>query len=317
LRPPQSSSRQAGCPRAESGEVMTRTASSGPFVSLLSEPIGSMLARAPGEKVLGVPKGDIAAAVRQVETHCHRLYPGETVQPLQMMAMRQTDPEMSNAMLQRHMKGETTPLGKIMERDVYRMLAKIEQAEADAAPGDGSVRWLERIRPDWTDAVTLARSIFVSIDRGDIECLSEVSRQCGSSVYSFAVLVTLMRAAKLDDVDLAAQIWSFNDLPSGGRLVSGVMPETFWAMGEEMLDDLFQPMQTCKLKVGEATTCPICLEGMAEGEIVRPLRCSHKFHTECIAEWIEKQWGQVNHVFGNIERMSIAKCPVCRASTGV
>lgn len=55
-------------------------------------------------------------------------------------------------------------------------------------------------------------------------------------------------------------------------------------------------------KVGEGTTCPICLEEMGEGEkVVRCGTCKNPIHEECLLMW-KKSKGKRS-----------ASCVICRA----
>ena len=47
--------------------------------------------------------------------------------------------------------------------------------------------------------------------------------------------------------------------------------------------------------------CIICLDDMEKGEEIRALRCMHKFHKNCIDDWLERQ---------NFETLL---CPICES----
>ena len=51
---------------------------------------------------------------------------------------------------------------------------------------------------------------------------------------------------------------------------------------------------------GEAETCSICRQNLEERQIVRKLRCNHKYHTSCIDRWI------------TTESEQNCNCPMCR-----
>lgn len=40
--------------------------------------------------------------------------------------------------------------------------------------------------------------------------------------------------------------------------------------------------------LGVDPECPICLENLEEGEIIRTLKCDHKFHQSCVDDWLKK-----------------------------
>jgi hypothetical protein len=52
---------------------------------------------------------------------------------------------------------------------------------------------------------------------------------------------------------------------------------------------------------GDDSTCAVCLEEPAPGELVRRLRCMHAFHVDCIDKWLEGS----------------RVCPVCKMTVGV
>lgn len=50
-------------------------------------------------------------------------------------------------------------------------------------------------------------------------------------------------------------------------------------------------------KAEEALCCPVCLEHVAAGDVLRTLpRCGHKFHVACVDAWLERK----------------ATCPLCK-----
>ncbi|GAX86687.1 hypothetical protein CEUSTIGMA_g14094.t1 [Chlamydomonas eustigma] len=48
----------------------------------------------------------------------------------------------------------------------------------------------------------------------------------------------------------------------------------------------------------EVGTCPICLEDVVEGTVMRVLPCCHRFHRDCVDSWLERK----------------ATCPICQKS---
>jgi len=50
-----------------------------------------------------------------------------------------------------------------------------------------------------------------------------------------------------------------------------------------------------QIKIGEKTTCPICLDDYNPPEIFRKLKCQHSYCEDCLEEWLEEN----------------KKCPVC------
>ena len=52
-----------------------------------------------------------------------------------------------------------------------------------------------------------------------------------------------------------------------------------------------------------SAACSICCEDYASGEVVRRLRCAHKFHLECIDRWF----------LSSTDYSRPVACPVCNA----
>ena len=52
--------------------------------------------------------------------------------------------------------------------------------------------------------------------------------------------------------------------------------------------------------IGDEERCSICLEKYKSDDDTRSLSCDHKFHHECVEEWLKKHDN---------------KCPVCRTQT--
>ena len=52
--------------------------------------------------------------------------------------------------------------------------------------------------------------------------------------------------------------------------------------------------------------CAICLEAMAEGDMVKSLPCLHAFHAKCIDRWLRssKQCPMCKHVIANAAGVS-------------
>ena len=51
-------------------------------------------------------------------------------------------------------------------------------------------------------------------------------------------------------------------------------------------------------EVNEEVTCSICIEAFTSAQTHIILECNHKFHTDCIKQWLEKE----------------LNCPLCRQS---
>ena len=50
------------------------------------------------------------------------------------------------------------------------------------------------------------------------------------------------------------------------------------------------PLRTYVRQGGQGASCNICLEPFEEGAVVRQLKCTHIFHTDCIDEWLHKSF---------------------------
>lgn len=208
----------------------------------------------------------------------------------------------------------------LMKNDVHSTLAMIELEDGNSASGSPGCGWLRRVKPDWRDGVVLTRSMLVTINRDDIPAMSRCAAKCNSSMYSFSVLVTLMRALRYNDWAPALQMWSIRNPPKGCRMVAGAPPEALWAMDVNTCDRIFQRTDIRVIEEGEQASCAICLGDLVVGESVRQLMCGHRFHTACIGEWIDRQWGEVQLVLfhgGLHKAQSQSRCPTCRASTGM
>ena len=58
----------------------------------------------------------------------------------------------------------------------------------------------------------------------------------------------------------------------------------------EIIFSLSHPL-TCKT-IGDRNTedrnCPICLKSFEQDEVVNNLPCNHRFHSDCIKQWLKK-----------------------------
>ena len=60
-------------------------------------------------------------------------------------------------------------------------------------------------------------------------------------------------------------------------------------LSKREVDSLPSFVYTAGLYADDDRRCSICLGDLEAGERVRPLRCSHRFHLECINEWLLKK----------------------------
>jgi hypothetical protein len=93
---------------------------------------------------------------------------------------------------------------------------------------------------------------------------------------------------------------SSSDVPAGAR--EAVIKEIFKrrCRVEEAC-----PMSVCIDDRAE-DVCAVCLESVARGSFCRQLPCSHRFHVDCIDQWVLQGCG------GQFDY--IARCPICKAS---
>lgn len=68
--------------------------------------------------------------------------------------------------------------------------------------------------------------------------------------------------------------------------------------GDSVLDSSLIP----DVLMDSECTCPICLEVMEQGDIVKELPCKHCYHTECLQLWL------------SMGRKRMIQCPMCRQS---
>lgn len=70
--------------------------------------------------------------------------------------------------------------------------------------------------------------------------------------------------------------------------------------GQRLSDEEIRALPKVRFESAEQQQCSICLEGYQEGELLTALRCSHFFHIDCLARWMQ--------------RATI--CPLCRTPCG-
>jgi len=89
-----------------------------------------------------------------------------------------------------------------MVQDAELCLAALEQHASFGC------EWLEQLKPDWSSSIALLRSVYMT--QTDLPAMSWLSALTGSSTHSFCILVTLMRAIKLNDWTAACKMWAFD-----------------------------------------------------------------------------------------------------------
>jgi hypothetical protein len=60
-----------------------------------------------------------------------------------------------------------------------------------------------------------------------------------------------------------------------------------------------EKIKSVKLEEKSDEKCSICMSEMEEGEVVSTLKCNHKYHKECVEEYLSHHSN---------------KCPICRAN---
>ena len=89
--------------------------------------------------------------------------------------------------------------------------------------------WLEQLKPDWSSSLALLRSVYMT--QTDPTAMSWLSALTGSSTHSFCILVTLMRAMKLNDWTAACKMWAFDPHNVTHPIVGGT-PEILLNMND-------------------------------------------------------------------------------------
>lgn len=70
--------------------------------------------------------------------------------------------------------------------------------------------------------------------------------------------------------------------------------------GERLSEEEIRALPKVRFHSAEQQHCAICLEAYQEGELLTALRCSHFFHIECVARWMQRA----------------TLCPLCRTPCG-
>lgn len=58
--------------------------------------------------------------------------------------------------------------------------------------------------------------------------------------------------------------------------------------GQRLSDEEIHALPKVRFESAEEQQCPICLEAYQEGELLTALRCSHFFHIDCLARWMQR-----------------------------
>ena len=199
-----------------------------------------------------------------------------------------------------------------MVQDAERCLGVLEQ------DGESGCAWLKELKPDWSDSVSLLRSVYTT--RTNVPAMTRLSSLTGSSTHSFCILVAIGCAIKFNDWTAACKMWAFEQAPDGGHPIVGGTPEMLLECEPAQLDNLLQSNDVSVLEEDHCDDCAVCLCPMATGECVRKLKCGHSFHKGCVGSWIDQQWKRA-HQLGSLTDVSsmidVAQCPLCRQGTGL
>ena len=164
-----------------------------------------------------------------------------------------------------------------MVQDAELCLAVLEQ------DGESGYDWLQELTPDWSDNVSLLRSVYMP--RTDVPATTRLSALTSASTHSFCILITLMRAIKFNDWTPTSLMWSFDQAPDGGHPIVGGTPEMMFLECEPaQLDDLLQSNALLTLESDLDDDCAVCLCPMVTGECTRKLKCGHSLHNGCVGK---------------------------------
>ncbi|GAB4814091.1 hypothetical protein N2152v2_001137 [Parachlorella kessleri] len=83
-----------------------------------------------------------------------------------------------------------------------------------------------------------------------------------------------------------------------GALKAGAGPAAAAPLEKRELIDLLQSGAN-----SSSTSCPICVEDYASGDVLRALPCGHRFHLECIDKWL----------LSSTDYSRPPACPMCNA----
>merc|ERR1712195_299816 len=169
--------------------------------------------------------------------------------------LRKEDPEKADQMIQEKRNGQ--PMASRMVQDAERCLGVLEQ------DGESGYAWLKELKPDWSDSVSLLRSVYTT--RTNVPAMTRLSALTGSSTHSFCILVSIMRAIKFNDWTAACKMWAFERAPDGGHPIVGGTPEMLLECEPAQLDNLLQSNDVSNLEEDHCDDCAVCLCPMVTG----------------------------------------------------
>ena len=241
----------------------------------------------------------------RLTTHCSPAFISE------LKLLRKADPEKANQMIHaKRMMGQL--MASRMVQDAERCLGALEQ------DGESGYDWLKEMKPDWSDSVSLLRSVYAT--RTNVAAMNRLSVLTGSSTHSFCILLTIICAIKFNDWTAACKMWAFQQAPDGGHPFVGGTPEMLLECEPAELHNLLQPNDVSILEEDHGGDCAVCLCPIITGECIRKLQCGHSSHKGCVGRWMNQQWERA-HQLGSVtdvgSMMNVAQCPLCRQGTGL
>lgn len=113
--------------------------------------------------------------------------------------------------------------------------------------------------------------------------------QTPSGIFGETRLATVLR-------HLAGDTASLDD--SLVRSVQRVLQLGAVLSGQRLSDEEIAALPKVRFDGAEEQNCAICLEAYRRGDLLTTLRCSHFFHVDCLAGWLQRS----------------SQCPLCRSS---
>ena len=99
-----------------------------------------------------------------------------------------------------------------------------------------------------------------------------------------------------DEEDIDVDNLDYDALLELGERIGDVATERWQLEAQRWIDAL--PTETWDAEPNDEDKCAVCYMGFERGQELRVLRCSHKFHTECVDAWLRNK----------------PTCPMCKVS---
>uniref|UniRef100_A0A7S1F730 RING-type domain-containing protein n=1 Tax=Noctiluca scintillans TaxID=2966 RepID=A0A7S1F730_NOCSC len=162
--------------------------------------------------------------------------------------------------------------------DARRVLG--ENEEADSVVDFGDTARSVRSNGLWRSVHTVL---------GDSLSSAQGLPQTPSGMFGETRLATVLR-------HLAGDTASLDD--SLVRSVQRVLQLGAVLSGQRLSDEEIAALPKVRFDGAEEQNCAICLEAYRRGDLLTTLRCSHFFHVDCLAGWLQRS----------------SQCPLCRSS---